>query len=156
MNEPFSLTQSTARFGLPFLFAAQAQKEFFINEAYVLLDSLLHPVVEGRSDTPAATPVEGECWLVGGTPTDDWGEHAEQVACFHSGSWLFIRPAEGMRVFDRSSNGDLRFFQNQWISPQLIQAPQNGETIDTEARQAIADLIQALVAQGLLSGDPSS
>ena len=47
----------------------QTQKEFYVNEAHVRIDTLLHPAIEGEADGPPSSPAEGECWLVGATPT---------------------------------------------------------------------------------------
>lgn len=149
MTEPFATSPATARFRLPYLYAAQSQKEFFINEAYSLIDALLHPVVEGLSDIPPAEPKEGECWIVDTEPTAAWAQHAGQIACFQAGSWLFANAAEGMSVFDRSSATDLKF-TGEWTYPPQIQLGESGAVVDAEARQAITALISALVTQGIL------
>ena len=60
MTDPVDFGSMTPRFELPLLFAAQAQKEFFVNEAHSLVDALLHPVVKGTTPTPPVRvePVE--------------------------------------------------------------------------------------------------
>lgn len=147
MTEPITFSSRTSRFGLPYLFPGQAQKEFYVNEAHALVDALLQPVVEGSANTPPAQPAEGDCWLVDASPTDGWVGHATEMACFQAGSWLFAIPSEGMRVFDRSKNV-YRHFRGSWLAPAIVTMPSGGTTIDTEARAAVAALIQALAGSG--------
>lgn len=61
MNEPISFTTKTAWFGLPYLFAGQAQKGFFVNQSVALTDSLLYAAVEGVINSPPAQSTDGEC-----------------------------------------------------------------------------------------------
>lgn len=143
MTDPVVFTNRTNRFGLPYLFPGQAQKELFINEAYALLDALLHPVVEGFASSPPPEPVDGSCWIVKEDASGSWTGHSGQIACFAGGSWLFANPPEGMRVYDRSGGTDIRF-RNGWQSPPSIAHPSGGAVIDAEARMAITDLIEVL------------
>ncbi|WP_126172199.1 DUF2793 domain-containing protein [Altericroceibacterium xinjiangense] len=149
MSEPFRFTSASPRFGLPLLFAAQAQKEFFINEAHSLADALLHPAIEGKSATPPASPADGDCWLVEPEAIGDWTGHDGAIACRQAGSWLFIAPRDGMRVLDRSTGQEIRF-RNGWQRPARPESPTGGTTIDVEARTAIASLITLLTSSGIL------
>lgn len=130
--------------------AGQAQKEVFVNEAHALTDALLHPAIEGEADAPPAAPAEGECWLVGTTPSGAWTDHPGELAAYQAGGWLFAAPRDGLRVLDRSTGQDIRYFDG-WQRPATPAGPTGGTTVDSEARAAIADLIAALVAGGLLA-----
>ncbi len=147
MTDPINFSSRTSRFGLPYLFPGQAQKEFYVNEAHTLVDALLQPVVEGTANSPPAQPAEGDCWLVDASPTDEWIGHATEMTCFQAGSWLFAIPSEGMRVFDRSTNA-YRHFRGSWSAPARVAVPSGGTIIDAEARAAVAALIQALADTG--------
>ena len=152
MIDPIAFEATSPRLGLPFLFSAQAQKEFYINEAHALIDSLMHPAIEGEADTPPATPSDGECWLVGSSPNGEWTAQAGTIACYQSGTWLFAAPCDGMRAFDRSRDVEV-FFAGSWQVPEAVRPPTGGGTIDTEAREAVSNLIQALVTAKLIATD---
>lgn len=151
MSDPYNFTSNTPRLGLPNLFTAQAQKEMTVNEAFALIDAMLHAVVEGVANDPPAAPANGECWIVGSQPTGDWTNAAGEIACRQAGNWLFVTPANGMVVFDRSATQTSRY-DNGWISAGAVNAPVGGGTIDAEARSAIIEITDALVAAGILAG----
>ncbi len=59
------MTETSARFALPFILPGQAQKEIFHNEALVLVDAALHACVEGDpADEVPADPDPGQSWIV--------------------------------------------------------------------------------------------
>lgn len=149
MADPITFSSQTARFGLPYLFAGQAQKEFFINETAARIDSLMHPVVEGIANAVPEAPEPGACWIVGSEPVSEWAGHAREIACYQLQTWLFAKPSEGMRVFNRASGADMRY-KDGWHRAANIVLPEGGATADVEARAAIAQLIEALVAAQIL------
>ena len=152
MSDPISFTSASPRYALPLLFAGQSQKEFFVNEAHVIIDALLHPAIEGEANDPPVSPAEGECWLVSGAPTGVWGGHAGEVACWSSGNWLFAVPRSGMRLLHLAS-GQLRLFRaGAWTYAAAPATPSGGATVDGEARAAIAELVAALTDSGILPG----
>ena len=54
------MTETSSRFGLPFIMPGQAQKEAYHNEALALVDAALHAcVVEGPTDVVPADPAVG-------------------------------------------------------------------------------------------------
>jgi hypothetical protein len=149
MPDPISFTSASARYGLPLLFAGQAQKEFFVNQAHALTDALLHPAIEGEADDPPAAPQEGETWLIGTTPSGAWEGRAGWLACFQAGAWVFAEPRDGLRVLDRVTGQDIRY-RSGWQRPITPEAPTGGATVDTEARAAITALVAALICAGIL------
>jgi hypothetical protein len=133
------------------MLAGQAQKEFYVNEAHVRIDALLHAAIEGEANDPPASPTEGECWLVAAVPTGTWVGHAGERACFETGTWLFVTPCDGMRLLDRSS-GQQRLYRGGWTAATTPASPSGGATVDAEARAAIIALIAALADAGILPG----
>lgn len=126
----------------------QAQKEAFVNEAHALSDALLHPAIEGEAATPPATPVDGESWLVGSSPTGAWAGQGGKLACRQGGNWLFVTPRDGLHVLDRSTGQERRFFGTWKIAEEPLE-PTGGLIVDAEARVAILQLIVALKVAGI-------
>lgn len=129
--------------------AGQAQKELFVNEIASRIDALLFLTIEGERDAPPSAPVEGQTWLVGKTPQGEWDSHAGQIAAFQSGNWLFVVPFSGMRLFNKSKGQDMRWHDG-WSIAARPTPPSGGALVDSEARIAIAGLIAALAAAGII------
>lgn len=108
MSDPITFDATTARFKLPLLFAGQSQKEVYVNEGFLLADSLMHCIVESETNTPPTSPVDGNAWLVGSSPTGEWAGEAGTLALRQAGQWLFAAPRDGMRIVNRASGQDLR------------------------------------------------
>lgn len=149
MSDPITFTSASARFDLPFLFAAQAQKEVFVNEALSRVDGLLHLAVEGETDTPPAAATDGEAWIISGAPSGIWSSHAGEIALRQSGNWLFAQPSDGMIAFDKAASQFVRY-DGMWLRISAIAAPSGGATVDTQARAAIDAILTALIAKGIL------
>lgn len=148
MSDPFLFDIASPRFGLPLLFPGQAQKETFVNEAHALADALLHPAIEGEAAAPPPTPADGRSWLVSASATGDWAGHDGKLACRQAGNWLFVSPRDGMRLLDRSTGQERRFFGTWKIADEAVE-PTGGSIVDAEARVAILQLIVALKVAGI-------
>lgn len=148
MTDPIAFDNTSPRFGLPLLFAGQAQKEIFVNEAHALTDALLCCTVEGTAAAPPASPVEGTAWLVGPSPTGDWAGQSGSIACRQSGNWLFVTPRDGLRITNRVTGQDSRFF-GTWRSATRPTAITGGAVVDTQARAQLQNLINAMELIGI-------
>ncbi len=148
MSDPLTFDSTSPRFNLPLLFAGQAQKEAFVNEAHALTDALLHCAIEGTAAAPPVSPANGANWLVGTSPSGDWTGQAGKLACRQAGVWLFIAPRDGLRMLDRSTGQEKHYF-GAWQAPFAPAVPSGGSTIDIEARAAIASLVAALRVAGV-------
>lgn len=149
MPDPLAFDTLSPRFALPLLWAGQAQKEYYVNEAHALADALLHCAIEGVASAPPATPIEGENWLVGASPGGAWAGQAGKLACRQAGNWLFVAPRDGMRILNRASGQEQRF-AGIWIAPARPAEPSGGTTIDAEARTAIEAILDCLESAGLI------
>ncbi len=150
MSDPFLFDIVSPRFGLPLLFAGQAQKEAFVNEAHALADALLHCAIEGEAAEPPASPADGETWLIGLSATGDWAGRDGAIACRQGGNWLFVAPRDGIRLLDRSTGQERRYF-GSWQTPAAPAGPSGGVTVDSEARAAILELIASLREAGVFA-----
>ena len=148
MSVPLTFDIASPRFSLPLLFAGQAQKEVFVNEALAITDALLHCAIEGEADAPPGSPSDGDAWLVGLAPNGPWTGQEGRIACWQAGNWLFVQPRDGMRVLDRSSGQEIRF-HGIWRRPSVPLEPSGGSVVDSEARAAIQQLIAALRLTGI-------
>lgn len=150
MSDPVSYLSTSGRHGLPFLFAGQAQREFFVNEALTRIDILLHPTVLGESASPPPDPTEGDCWLIAESATGAWSGREGEIACSQGGGWAYCPPAIGMVVRDLSRGGLARF-DGSWMRLARPAAPGGGAVVDVESRAAIEALLNLLDAFGIFS-----
>lgn len=159
------------RFALPLLNAGQAQKEIYHNEALALLDLLAQAAVEDHDlDTPPSSPVPGQCWVVGASPTGAWAGQAGKMAGWTSGGWRFIEPRAGMAAWDIGNGYWLRHDGSSWRAGEIaalaleiggiqvvgsqqsaIVDPAGGSVIDTQARDVLALVLSALRMHGLIA-----
>lgn len=148
MADPFLFDNTSPRHGLPLLFAGQAQKEAWINEALSRIDALLHFSIEGELATPPTSPEDGSNWLVAVGGTDEWSGKDGQIACRQGGNWIYVSPRNGMQLLDLST-GQQRLFLSTWKLPAAPSEPTGGSNVDNEARAAIVELIEALRVSGV-------
>ncbi len=151
MSDPITFESTTPRFGLPLLYAGQAQKEVFVNESLSIADALLHCAIESETPTPPVAPADGMAWLVATGATGIWTGKAGMLACRQGGQWLYDAPRDGMRLVNKASAQDIRRFAGAWLAPNVPSAPTGGGTIDAEARSAITGLIQKLRDAGIFA-----
>lgn len=91
---------ATPRLALPLIAAGQAQKHVTHNEALVRLDALLHLVVASRTQAvPPAAPDEASVYIVPADGTGAFAGHAEALALFEDGGWLFLQPRPGWQAW---------------------------------------------------------
>lgn len=148
MSDPQLFESTSPRFGLPLLFAGQAQKEAFVNEAHARLDALLHCAIEGEAAAPPASPADGSVWLVAAGATGEWLGEDGRLACRQGGNWLFVEPRDGMRLLNLATGQEMRRLSG-WQTATEPEAPTGGTVVDAEARAAVLELIAALRGIGV-------
>jgi hypothetical protein len=161
---------ASPRFALPFLIAAQAQKEVFHNEALSRIDILAHASVEtALLNTPPSSPVAGQCWLVATGGSGNWAGYDGNIAAWTDGGWRFVAPRQGMRVWAVDDQCVWIYGLSGWhldsvrpdgiyVAGQQIIGPRSGaiadvaggSTIDTQSRTAVNAILAALRIHGLI------
>lgn len=149
MSNPIAFSSATPNVGLPLLIAGQAQKEFFVNQALTIVDSLHPRAVLASMPTPPATAADGDCFRVTAPAAQAWEGCENHLAVRIGGDWHFIAPSDGMHLFDIAADSSL-FFKTVWHVAVRPATPTNGAVIDVEARSAIEQLIAALYDIGVL------
>ncbi|HYD13213.1 MAG TPA: DUF2793 domain-containing protein [Allosphingosinicella sp.] len=164
------MTESSARFALPFILPGQVQKEAYHNEALTRVDAVLHASVTG--DPTALVPAEpavGECWIVSAGAGGAWAGQADNLACWTAGGWRFVSPVPGMIVWNTDSGYPMRWSGSAWSDGEwpvsaltiggqqvvgarleTVPSPSGGTIIDAEARAAVDAVIVALRTHGLI------
>jgi hypothetical protein len=165
------MTLQTDRLALPLLATAQAQKEMTHNEALVILDSVVQPVVAAVA--PASVPTSstlGQAWIVGKSPTGAWTGQSGALAVWTAGGWRFVAPFEGMTVWCIADSMAFRRAGLSWLPGAItgrtltldgaqvvgargapIATPTAGTTIDAEGRAAIGAILAASRVHGLIA-----
>lgn len=152
MPNPLPFDSASPRYELPSLFAGQAQKEAWVNEAHARIDAIMHCAVEGTRADPPSSPAEGEAWIVAAGASGTWAGQDGAIASRQGANWLFITPRDGLRIFDRST-GQERLWSVGWKYPAPPLEPSGGTVVDVEARTAVSQLIAALRVSGVFPID---
>ena len=106
---------TTARLGLPFLQAAQAQKHVTVNDALVRIDATSQMVLTSVDQaTPPALANDGECFGVPNGAVNDWSGHAGEIAIRSNGGWVFVTPQRGWRARIADRETDAVFDGADW------------------------------------------
>lgn len=98
------MPNTTNRVKLPYVLQSQSQKEVTVNASFDLIDVLLQAAVASvGTNTPPASPMAGDCYVVGTSPTGAWVGQAKAIAVYSTG-WSFITPWEGLTVWAMDTN----------------------------------------------------
>lgn len=161
----------TDRLSLPLLAAGQAQKDITHNEALLLIDMAVQPVIESADlSTPPGSPSPGQCWAIAAGAAGAWDGQDGAIAAWTASGWLFAMPQNGWQAWALDRGNLVRFDGLEWIDEQArsdgyhvdgervvgprqaaITAPDAGATQDTEARAVIAEILDAMRAHGLIA-----
>ncbi|MFD1882358.1 DUF2793 domain-containing protein [Paracoccus pacificus] len=114
----------SARYALPLLQPAQAQKHVTVNDALQRLDALTNLTLQSRSVIiPPQNAPEGACWAVPAGATDAWMNAVGKIATALNGGWIFTAPSQGMRATILDEGLEAIFLGNGWSAGVLSSGP---------------------------------
>jgi hypothetical protein len=110
------MSGETARLKLAELPEGQAMNAAEINTALGQLDALVDCCLKGVFvDAAPASAADGDIYLVGGSPTGDWGaEFTYKLAYRRDGAWEPVIPFDGLRAFVPATNAFLVYADGVW------------------------------------------
>lgn len=112
------MPDATARLGLPYIAAAQAQKHVTHNAAIRTLDALTHLTLESLTlATPPGAPSDGQCWFVPSGATGAWAGKAGTIAAYEAGAWDFYAPRAGFLAYVADERRLRAFSGAAFVSP---------------------------------------
>lgn len=114
------MPDSTKRLSLPYIISSQAQKEVTHNEGLNKLDAFVTPVVADIADSPPGSPASGELYIVGSSPSGDFSGHANQLAQYQTGGWVFYAPFKWMDAVVESLDTRMAYDGAAWVPFGLI------------------------------------
>lgn len=111
------MSGETARLKLAELPEGQAMNAAEINMVLGQLDALVDCCLKGVFvDAAPVSPGDGDVYLVGGSPSGDWGaEYTYKLACRRDGAWEPpVIPFDGMRAFVPGTGAFLVYCDGVW------------------------------------------
>lgn len=116
-----------------------------------------------------STPVAGQSWIVGAGATGDWSGQDGALATWTAGGWRFTAAFDGMTAWSLADAVQVSRIAGVWeigrvrASALLIDGdqvvgarqpaiadPSGGATVDAEARDCIALILEALRSHGAI------
>jgi hypothetical protein len=119
---------------LPYLEASQAQKHVTVNEALARLDAQIHLTVLSRIlNAPPPSPIEGDRYLIAAAPTASWAGQGGSLAVWLAGTWVFVSPREGWRMWVANEDVFLIYNGTTWQVPAAPTQLQNLQLLGVNA-----------------------
>lgn len=129
----------TAKLGLPYIITSQAQKEVTHNQALNALDLFVPRIVIDFADTPPGSPAEGDLYIVGTSPTDEFVGHDNELAQYLTGGWIFYTPYKWLDVLVEAEETRYAWDGSAWVPFGLIMKD-SGEYLRVQSWEEDVDL----------------
>lgn len=117
------------------LVLGQSVPEVTVNEMGRRLEQgATHFIFKDRDlATPPGSPVDGDCYLVAGSPTGAWTGHAADIAFYMNTAWEFIEVIEGFTANINDEDIMVRYDGAAWVA---ITANASPSTVSTQSGTA--------------------
>jgi len=142
---------ASPKLAITYLVEGQVNAETIANDAWNRLETFASLAIVDRDLTaPPGSPVTGSAYIIAASPTGAWAGQAAKITFYFNG-WIFITPAEGMRIWVNDENKFFIYDGSAWVvQPREAAAVANlGSNISAtyvEAEvQAIVDKLDALL-----------
>jgi len=86
-------------------------------------------VVISKTNTPPGSPVIGDRYLVGTSPTGVWVGNSNKIATWNGASYTYVTPVNNNTVFITATLTTLRFNGTSWVAFQGKAILQNGNSL---------------------------
>lgn len=107
---------TSPRFALPMIIAAQAQKHLTHNEALAQLETLVQPVVQDMAAlSPPTAPDDAMCVIVGPSATGAFAGKDDTIAAWIADAWHFHTPQPGWMVVNAGDSQAHIFGIDGWV-----------------------------------------
>lgn len=119
------MPNTTNRVLLPYILQSQSQKEVTHNASLDLIDAIIQAAcVSVGTNTPPGSPVAGDCYVIGSSPTGAWAGQANKFT-FYTTGWNFVAPWEGLTVWAKDTNILTTYDGAAWVATVNISSFQN-------------------------------
>lgn len=135
---------TTPNLSLSELVASQSQPHLTVNQALRRLDALVQLSVIDEIDTPPGSPLEGDRYIVGTSPTGAWAGHGAEIAALIGGGWTFLAPDYGWLAYNNADGLHYRYEGGSPIAAWVEFS--SGSGLDATLIDAKGDLIVGLAA----------
>ena len=73
-------------------------------------------VINQTTNTPPVSPVKGDRYIVGATPTGAWTGKTLQIAWYDGAAWQFDVPASGWTAWDTAQAKQFTYSGSAWVA----------------------------------------
>jgi hypothetical protein len=106
---------TTTHLGITLVEQSQLQKEVTVNTALTRIDALMNTGAKSRIiNTPPGSPVSGDLYIVGTSPTGDWAGQSLKLAYFDQ-VWKFIAPNTGVTLYVNDEGLVYSYNGTSWV-----------------------------------------
>lgn len=110
---------TTSHLAIALVEQSQAQKEVTVNAALNRIDALMNNGAKSRTtNTPPGSPVAGDLYIVGPSPTGAWAGQAAKLT-YYDQAWKFITPIEGATLWVNDEDVQYVYTGASWLSQSI-------------------------------------